>query len=72
MSLQRPVSSQGPTHILERLIISLFLACNDVIKNINQRYFLTKFLHNVDKLVLKGLCKFQIYQQKQELRLLKV
>ena len=33
----------------------LFLVCNDVIKNLNQRPFLTKFLYHVNNPFLKGL-----------------
>ena len=36
---------------------SLFLVCNDVIKNLN---FRIKFLHNVNDSILKVLCKFQV------------
>ena len=37
----------------------IFLVCSDIIKNLNEAYFLTFLSHNVDNPVWKGLCKFQ-------------
>ena len=36
------------------------MACNDVTKNLNQRFFWTKFLQNVNNPILKHLWKFQV------------
>ena len=53
-----PKLNEHPGRSFDKIRYPVFLFCNDIINNL--KYVLTKFLHSVDKLALKGLCKFQV------------